>query len=195
MFEARREGQRGEARTHTGARLDPCGRSRVWSLAEQGRLTRSGERLATSGGHVMRDVGDPQHGLSVFGGHESPRRGSTVGWPIGMTGIMLTGVVFQWKPRQAGHIASWQQPRAVEQRKGEAASRLSDTLERHQAMDHAKGSMEGIDGELSRLPGAQGQSVTTPQQPSEPTSRRHVLGALEKVDGKRCVMLHDTERR
>jgi hypothetical protein len=76
-----------------------------------------------------------------------------VGWTILMIGIMLIGVVVvcKWKQRQAGHIAYWQQQREVEQRKGEAASRLPDTLERHQKMDHAKASMERIDGELSRL--------------------------------------------
>jgi 6-phosphogluconate dehydrogenase (decarboxylating) len=76
-----------------------------------------------------------------------------VGWTIGMLGIMLIGVVvvFKWKQRQAGHIAYWQQQRAVEQRKGEAASQLPDSQERCQKMDHAKASVERIDGELSRL--------------------------------------------
>src|SRR5215510_10254514 len=76
-----------------------------------------------------------------------------VGWTIVMTGIMLTGVVvvFKRKQRKAGHIAYWQQQRAVEQRKGEAASRLPDSLGRRQKMDHAKASVERIDGELSRL--------------------------------------------
>ncbi len=66
---------------------------------------------------------------------------------------MLIGlvVVFKWKRRQAGHIAYWQQQRAVEQRKGEAASQLPDSLKRRQRMDHAKASVERIDGELSRL--------------------------------------------
>ena len=78
-----------------------------------------------------------------------------VGWTIGMLGIMLIGivVVFKWKQRQAGHLAYWQQQRAVEQRKGEAASQLPDSLERRQKMDHAKASVERIDGELSRLTG------------------------------------------
>jgi hypothetical protein len=33
-----------------------------------------------------------------------------VGWTIVIAGIMLIGVmvVFQWKQRQAGHIADWQ---------------------------------------------------------------------------------------
>ena len=76
-----------------------------------------------------------------------------VGWIVVMTGIMLIGVVvvFKWKQRQAGHIAYWQQQRALEQRKGEAASRLPDSVERRQKMDHAKASVERIDGELSRL--------------------------------------------
>jgi hypothetical protein len=76
-----------------------------------------------------------------------------VGWIVLMTGIVLIGVVvvFKWKQRQAGHIAYWQQQRAVEQRKGEAASRLPDSIERRQKMDHAKASVERIDGELSHL--------------------------------------------
>jgi hypothetical protein len=76
-----------------------------------------------------------------------------VGWIVVMTGIMLIGVVVvcKWKQRQAGHIAYWQQQRAVEQRKGEAASRLPDSVERRQKMDHAKASVEHIDGALSRL--------------------------------------------
>ena len=76
-----------------------------------------------------------------------------VGWTIIITGIILIGVVvvFKWKQRQAGHIAYWQQQRAVEERKGEAASRLPDSVERRQKMDHAKASVERIDGELSRL--------------------------------------------
>jgi hypothetical protein len=76
-----------------------------------------------------------------------------VGWTIVMAGIILIGivVVFKWKQRQAGHIAYWQQQRAVEQRKGEAASQLPDSQERRQKMDHAKASVERIDGELSRL--------------------------------------------
>jgi hypothetical protein len=66
---------------------------------------------------------------------------------------MLTAVavVFTWTQRRAGHIAYWQQQREVEQRKGEAASRLPDSLERRQKMDHSKASVERIDGELSRL--------------------------------------------
>jgi hypothetical protein len=76
-----------------------------------------------------------------------------VGWTIVMIGIMLIGVVvvFKWKQHRAGHIAYWQQQREVEQRKGETASRLPDSLERRQTMDHAKASVEHIDGELSRL--------------------------------------------
>jgi hypothetical protein len=76
-----------------------------------------------------------------------------VGWTIVMIGIMLIGVVvvFKRKQRQAGHIAYWQQQREVEQRKGEAAMRLPDYLERRRKMDHAKASVERIDGELSRL--------------------------------------------
>jgi hypothetical protein len=63
-----------------------------------------------------------------------------VGWIIVMTGIILIGVVvvLKRKQRQAGHIAYWQQQREVEQRKGEAASRRPDSLERRQKMDHAK---------------------------------------------------------
>jgi FtsZ-interacting cell division protein ZipA len=81
-----------------------------------------------------------------------------VGWTIVMIGIMLIGlvVVFQWKQRKAGHIAYWQQQRQVEQRRGEAASRLPNSLERRQKMDHAKASVERIDGELSRLAGSRG---------------------------------------
>jgi hypothetical protein len=105
-----------------------------------------------------------------------------------MTGIMLTGVVFKWEQRQAGHIAYWQQQRAVEQRKGEAASQLSDTLERHQAIDHAKGSMECIDGELSRLTGSQGQSVTTPQQPRRAHLDETRLGG--SGEGRRRMVCH-----
>ena len=81
-----------------------------------------------------------------------------VGWTIVMVGIVLIGVVviFKRKQRQAGHIAYWQQQREVEQRKGEAASRLPDSLERRQKMDNAQASMERIDGELSRLTGSKG---------------------------------------
>jgi FtsZ-interacting cell division protein ZipA len=76
-----------------------------------------------------------------------------VGWTIVMIGIMLIGVVVvvKWKQRRAGHIAYWQQQREVEQRKGETASQLPDSPERHQKMDHAKASVERSDGELSRL--------------------------------------------
>ena len=76
-----------------------------------------------------------------------------VGWTIVMAGIMLIGivVVFKWKQRQAGHIAYWQQQRAVEERHGEAASQLPDSPERRQKMDHAKASVARIDGELSRF--------------------------------------------
>ena len=76
-----------------------------------------------------------------------------VSWSIVMAGIMLIGlvVVFKWKRRRAGHIAYWQQQREVEQRKGEAASRLPDSPERRQRMDHAQASVARIDGELSRL--------------------------------------------
>lgn len=85
-----------------------------------------------------------------------------VGWTIVLTAIILTGIVtgvvavFMWKQREAGHIAYWQQQRAVEQRKGEAASRLPDSLERRQKMDHARASVERINGELSRLTRSQG---------------------------------------
>jgi hypothetical protein len=76
-----------------------------------------------------------------------------VGWTIVMTGIILIAVVvvFRWKQRKAGHIAYWQKEREFEQRKGEAASRLPDSVERRQKMGHAKARMERIDGELSRL--------------------------------------------
>lgn len=76
-----------------------------------------------------------------------------ISWTIVMAGIMLIGVmvVFKWKQRQAGHIAYWRQQREFEQRKGEAASQLPDSLERRQKMDRAKASVERIDGELSRL--------------------------------------------
>ena len=79
-----------------------------------------------------------------------------VGWTIVMAGIMLIGVVviFKRKQRRTGHIAYWQQQREVEQRKGEAASRLPDSPEQRQKMDHAKASVERIDGELSRLTGS-----------------------------------------
>jgi hypothetical protein len=79
-----------------------------------------------------------------------------VGWTIVIIGIMLIGVVivFKWKQRRAGHIAYWQQQRAIEERKGEAASQRPDSVERRQKMDHAKASVERIDGELSRLTGA-----------------------------------------
>ncbi|HSF33107.1 MAG TPA: hypothetical protein VLK82_21885 [Candidatus Tectomicrobia bacterium] len=79
-----------------------------------------------------------------------------VGWTIVMAGIMLIGIVlvFKRKQRQAGHIAYWRQQREVEQRKGEAASRLPDSQERRQKMDHAKSSVERIDNELSRLTGS-----------------------------------------
>ena len=76
-----------------------------------------------------------------------------VGWTIVIAGIMLLGVVVvgKWKQRQAGHIAYWQQQRAVEQRKGEAASQRPDSLARRQTLDHATASVERIDGERSRL--------------------------------------------
>jgi hypothetical protein len=76
-----------------------------------------------------------------------------IGWTIVMTGIILTAVVvvFKWKQRKAGHIAYWQKEREFEQRKREAASRLPDSVERRQKMDHTKASVERIDGELSRL--------------------------------------------
>jgi hypothetical protein len=57
-------------------------------------------------------------------------------------------VVFKWKQRQAGHIAYWQQERPFERRQGEAASRLPDSLERPQKMDHAKARIKRLDGEL-----------------------------------------------
>ena len=76
-----------------------------------------------------------------------------VGWTIVMIGIMLIGVVvvFTWKHRQAGHLAYWQQQRAIEERTGEAASRRPDAVERRHTMDHAKARLARIDGELSRL--------------------------------------------
>jgi uncharacterized protein (DUF3084 family) len=76
-----------------------------------------------------------------------------VGWTIVMIGIMLIGVVvvIKWTQRQAGHIAYWQQQREVEQRKGEAAMRLPDALERRRKLDHATTSVARIDDELSRL--------------------------------------------
>jgi hypothetical protein len=85
-----------------------------------------------------------------------------VSWTIVMTGIMLIGVmvVFKWKQRQAGHIAYWQQQRAVEQRKGEAASQLPDSQARRQKMDRAKASVARIDDELSRLTGARAGTRT-----------------------------------
>jgi hypothetical protein len=69
-----------------------------------------------------------------------------VGWIIVTTGIILIGlvVVFKWKQRKAGHIAYWQQQRAVERHKGEAASRQPDSPERRQKMDHAKASTESL---------------------------------------------------
>jgi hypothetical protein len=139
MLEARREGQRGEARTNRGGAP---------------RLLQAFTRVVayrTRTTHKKR-----RERLPTCGGQESLRRGSTVGWIIVMTGIMLTGgvIVFQWKQRPAGHIAYWQQLRAVEQRKGEVASRLPNALERHQARDHVKAIMERIDGELSRLTGS-----------------------------------------
>ncbi len=80
-----------------------------------------------------------------------------LGWTIVMiAGIILTGVVvvFMRKQRKAGHVAYWQKQREVEQRKGEAASRQPESLERSQKMDNVKSSVERIDGELSRLTGA-----------------------------------------
>jgi hypothetical protein len=81
-------------------------------------------------------------------------------WTIVITGIMLIGVVvvFQWKQRKAGHIAYWQHQREFEQRKGEVASRLPDSPESRQKMDHAKASVERIDGELSRLTASKGSA-------------------------------------
>jgi hypothetical protein len=79
-----------------------------------------------------------------------------VGWTIVIIGIVLIGVVvnFKWKQRRAGHTAYWQQQRVIEQRKGEAASQRPDSVERRQKMDHAQASLERIDGELSRLTGS-----------------------------------------
>jgi hypothetical protein len=79
-------------------------------------------------------------------------------WTIVMAGILLIGVVviFKRKQRRADHIAYWQQQREVEQRKGEAASQQPDSQARRQKMDHAKASVERIDGELSRLAGSKG---------------------------------------
>ena len=80
-----------------------------------------------------------------------------------MAGIMLIGgvVIFKRTQRQADHSAYWQQQREVEPRKGEAASRRPDALERRQTMDHAKASVARIDGELSRLTGSK-ESVGHP---------------------------------
>ena len=77
-------------------------------------------------------------------------------WTIVMVGIILIGavVIFKRKQRQADHMAYWQQQREVEQRKGEAASQQPDSPARRQKMDHAKASVERIDGELSRLTGS-----------------------------------------
>jgi hypothetical protein len=76
-----------------------------------------------------------------------------IGGTIVMPGIMVVGVVVvcQWKQRRAGHFADWPQQRAVEPRKGAAASRLPESLERRQKLDHAKASVARIDGERSRL--------------------------------------------
>jgi hypothetical protein len=84
-------------------------------------------------------------------------------WTIVMAGIILIGVVviFKRKQRQADHIAYWQQQREVEHRKGEAASQQPDSPASRQKMDQSKASLERIDGELSRLAGRRGQSVTT----------------------------------
>jgi FtsZ-interacting cell division protein ZipA len=82
-----------------------------------------------------------------------------VSWIIVMTGIVLIGLVvvtFKWKQRQADHLAYWQQQREVEERKGEAASRLPDSVQSRQKMDAARASVERIDGELSRLIGSKG---------------------------------------
>lgn len=53
-----------------------------------------------------------------------------VGWTIVLTAIILTSVVvvFMGRQRKAGHIAYWQQQRAVEERKREAASWLFDSF-------------------------------------------------------------------
>jgi hypothetical protein len=80
-----------------------------------------------------------------------------IGWTMAMAVILLLSVVvvfFKWKQRRAGHIAYWQQQRAGEQRKGAAASRLPDSLERRRKMDHAKASVERIDGQLACLNGS-----------------------------------------
>jgi hypothetical protein len=79
-------------------------------------------------------------------------------WTIVMAGIILIGVVviFKRKQRRADHIAYWQQQREVEQRKGEVAAQQPDSQGRRQKMDHAKASVERIDGELSRLAGSKG---------------------------------------
>jgi len=46
-----------------------------------------------------------------------------LGWTIVMIGIVLIGVVLvsKWKQRQVGYIAHWQQQRAIQERKREAA--------------------------------------------------------------------------
>jgi hypothetical protein len=84
---------------------------------------------------------------------------------------MLTAVavVFTWTQRQAGHIAYWQQQREVAQRKGEAASRLPDSLERRHHMDHPRrawhASTASSRASQSRGSTTSSQSVTTPQKP------------------------------
>jgi hypothetical protein len=80
-----------------------------------------------------------------------------VNWIIVMTGIvLLIGLIaaFKWKQRRADHLAYWQQQREVEERKGEAASRLPDSPQRRQKMDTTQASVERIDGELTRLTGS-----------------------------------------
>lgn len=80
-----------------------------------------------------------------------------IGWTMVLAGIFLIGIVvvfFMRKQRKTGHIAYWQQQREFEQRKGEVASQLPDSLERRQKMDNAKASVERIDGELVRLNGS-----------------------------------------
>jgi hypothetical protein len=81
-----------------------------------------------------------------------------VGWTIVTIGIMLIAVmvIFKRKQRQADYLAYWQQQRAIEQRKEEAASQQPDSPARRQKMDQAKASVERIDGELSRLAGSKG---------------------------------------
>jgi hypothetical protein len=83
-----------------------------------------------------------------------------IGWTIAMAVILLSSIVvviYKWKQRrQASHIVYRQQQHEVEQPRGEAALQLPDSLEHCRKMDHAKASVERIDGELARLNGSKG---------------------------------------